>query len=226
MNKVTERIRKCLTLANDPGAYEQEALAALTMARRLMAMHKLSEADLGDRVAEEVEEVDTGHSYHAQREPWLGNLAKVIAMNHCCRTYFSRAYRAKSRSIHLVGFGSDAETARQALNYAVDCIRSRLSDIRKEMRGVPGRFVARACNSYGLGFVDGLTEAYQRQDEEELGEDMTTAVVMQTPEDVNRYMLRFGSAPGVRIATGDEQLYAEGQRAGENHLNKQVGAGA
>lgn len=46
-DKIKDRIRKLLTLANDSGAFEGEIDNALRFARRLMLQHNVSEADLG-----------------------------------------------------------------------------------------------------------------------------------------------------------------------------------
>ena len=48
MASIEQRIKKCLALADDSGATKHERLAALKMARKLMATHHIKGSDLAN----------------------------------------------------------------------------------------------------------------------------------------------------------------------------------
>ena len=122
-----EKIEKLLKLSESP--VESEAEAALLKARELMAKHKIDMQELNlDKGPEKIVWLDTKVSYGGRRDPWVENLATVIAKNMCCRFVRLTRYRKQTYRLQFVGFESDAETCRRAFEYAYDFIQAHISD--------------------------------------------------------------------------------------------------
>ena len=78
-----EKIKKLLALSESSN--EHEAKAALLKARELMAEHKISMSDtmeVDKRIMKAFMEND---SFNSRKNPWMYNLAKVIANNNCLK---------------------------------------------------------------------------------------------------------------------------------------------
>lgn len=173
-----DKIRKLLRLAESPS--EAEAKAALLKARELMAKHKLTQADLGEAKGREVRSVVTEISFSKRREPWIWDVAQVIAENNCCADFASHVKRAKKRYIGFLGLEDDIGLCVEMFLYAVDCVRAMNKETKKTYKRYPTYFVKEVCDSYGFGFTCGLKDAFERQKEEH----QEWGLVMVIPKEV------------------------------------------
>ena len=162
------KIRNLLALAESPN--ENEAKAALLKARELIAKHKLTEAELAEEEKQAVRDVRTDITCSKRRDPWIADLSAVIGENYCCKGYRSHAKGRQTQTIGFIGLEDDVEVCIAIFKYAVDCIRAGVKSIRKELDGYCPWYVKQQCDSYGLGFVNGIQTALRRQDEEKRGE--------------------------------------------------------
>lgn len=170
MTDYTQKVRDLLALAESPN--EHEARAALLKARELMAKYKISQAQVEGKEDDEVVRKPTGVDYSLRRDPWISDLAGVIAKYHCCRNI---QYREKGRQvaeIWFIGLSDDTAVCMDVFRYAVDCVRSKTKKLRKQS--------VEAANGYGYGFVCGLNEAYNKQQAKE-----GWGLVLVVPEAVN-----------------------------------------
>ncbi len=227
IEQAREKIKKCMNLANDPNA--QEALVALAMARKLMAQFKLSAHDLDDE-EKEVVELDTGFSCSKEREYWLSRIASLIAGRHCCVLMFHSRGREKTKRLVFVGLVRDAEIAKQAFTYAAQFVRMRCTAIERDLRAgsYSTRYIRQRQMDYGIGFMKGLEEAYDRQDNEtmEVGgcACSSTAVVLVVPTDVTEHIERASTGTwgkGISINLGSS-AYRRGYHDGVTHLQKKI----
>lgn len=159
-----DKIRKLLALAESP--VEAEAKAALLKARKLMAEHKLSEAELEEGNAQCVKDVQTGITASKRRDPWMIDLSAVIGENYCCKAYRGKLHGRQIQHIGFIGLEDDVEVCVEVFKYAVDCIKAGAAQIKKENIGHASDYIKRLCNSYGYGFVEGIQEALARQQQE------------------------------------------------------------
>lgn len=217
----TEKIKALLALAESPN--EHEAKSALLKARQLMAKYKVSEEAVRDAEKEEVIRERTGVDYSARRDPWTSALAAVIAKNHCCRNFQTRAKGKQVAEIYFVGLSGDIPICKEIFLYAVDCIRSVTNKLRKT-KGV------QAADGYGYGFVVGLDEAYTRQQSEE-----GWGLVLVVPEAVDQNMdgvpkrknkihdekLKTANASAFRKGLADGHKFKEQKRIGEKDVEKE-----
>ena len=85
-SKIVERIRKLLALADDKGATEAEAVAAVMMAQRLMAENDVADWELHSM---DEQPIATAESEPVRRR-WRWTLADAISSNFRCRYYQNR----------------------------------------------------------------------------------------------------------------------------------------
>ena len=183
-----EKIRKLLALAESDN--ENEAKSALLKARRLMAEHKLTEADIG--VGEQkVVDVVTEYTCNKRREPWLVPLGTVIGEHYCCRSYHTYRKGKQTHTVAFIGFEEDVQVCLEIFKYAVDCIRAQTKKIRKELgEWYSPQTIQKQCNGYGMGFVYGVNDAFIEQDMEQAAQAEQTGepgyeLVLQIPKEVN-----------------------------------------
>src|SRR5690348_12462268 len=107
--KIVDRIRKMLNLANDLAATEAERETALRMAYNLLAKYNLELADVQDKSKQE-KRVDNENICFGM--PWVRQLSSAIAGLFFCEYYFD-AHKVNATQIrhHFVGKESNAVTA-------------------------------------------------------------------------------------------------------------------
>ena len=173
-----DKIRKLLALAESPS--EAEAKAALLKARELMAKHKLTQADLGQAKGREVRSVVTEISFSKRREPWIYEVAPVIAENNCCAVISRHYTRKHNRYVGFIGLEDDIDLCVEMFLYAVDCVRAVNKESKKSYKGYSTQFIRKVCDSYGFGFASGLEDAFECQKEEH----QEWGLVMLIPKEV------------------------------------------
>lgn len=174
-----EKIRKLLSLAESPN--EHEAKAALLKARQLMAEHKLTEKECKDAAKQKVKDIRTDITCSKRRNPWVVELSAVIGENYCCQGYRNRRYGEQTNYIGFIGLEDDVEVCVAVFKYAVDCILSEIKRIKKENACYYSSYIKKICDSYGYGFVTGVSEAFERQQEEN---EQGWGLVLSMPQEV------------------------------------------
>lgn len=206
-----EKIRKLLALAQSPN--EHEARAALLKARQLMAEHKLSEAELKDVEKQKVVDVVVeGVTCSKRREPWIISLNGTIAENYCCKGYRRHDYGRQTQILGFIGFEDDVQIAEAVFRYAIDCIRSRIKEIKRENSVYYSKYVKTLCDSYGLGFVSGLSEMYEKQQQEN---ESGWGLVLVMPKEVEEAAQHLGHERFQRSAPLEGDMLREGYNDGK-----------
>ena len=204
-----EKIRKLLSLAESPN--EHEARAALLKARQLMAEHKLTEAELKDIEKQKVVDVIVeGVTCSKRREPWIINLSGAVAENYCCKGYRMHGYGRQTQKLGFIGFEDDVKIAETVFLYAIDCIRSRIKEIKKENAMYSSKYVKILCDSYGYGFVSGLAEMYEKQQEDN---ESDWGLVLALPEEVKE------AAQHIKDGKFEREEPLDGSMMGEGYLD-------
>jgi hypothetical protein len=118
--KIIDRIRKLLNLANS--ANEHEAALAAAQATDLMLKHEIEEAQLADEGAEELGEVDKESiDETGSIVPWKGNIAAGLAQSMGCQMYYGRSKyvrgQKQKRTYVIIGQESKRATIKYMYNY-------------------------------------------------------------------------------------------------------------
>ena len=174
-----DKIRKLLALAGSSN--EHEAKAAMLKARKLMAEHKITEADLESLESKRVIRIMTPITCSKRREPWIIMLSAVIAESYCCKTYQSRILGKQTYQVGFIGFEDDVDVCTSVFNYALDCIHYRNKQTMTASGITNHSDKVRVCNSYGYGFASGLSKAFWKQQNDK---EVEWGLIMTTPKEV------------------------------------------
>lgn len=207
--KIIERIKKLLAVAEDRGATEYEAAAAALAAQRLIAEYDVEQWEIHSKDAEPIETV---YAKDVKRR-WRWQLADVIAPAFRCKTYQTRKWSyERCRYMHLMGFygyKTDATAAAMTFN-SLYKIGNRLAS-RYSRDAAYGTY-----NAYVAGFVDGIALELEKQSE---------ALMIIVPPKVNeKYEIEHGGMKSVdttlKIGAGDDAYYAynEGVQEGRDAI--------
>lgn len=203
--KIIDRIKKLLAVAEDKGATEHEAAAAALAAQRLIAEYDVEQWEIHSK---DTEPIETIYADDAKRR-WRWSLADVIAPAFRCKTYQTRRWdSARRRYVHLMGFygyKTDATAAAMTFN-SLYKIGNRLAQ-RFSRNADYGTY-----NAYVTGFVDGISSELEKQ---------TEALMIIVPPKVNeQYEAEHGGMKSVdttlKIGCGLDALnaYQDGVQEG------------
>ncbi len=212
MDKIKARLKKLLTLADDGTASKGEVENAMRAARKLMAQHGLTRADLKDGEFGQ-------HGIQAigrQVTTWEKSAAYFIRS----LVGYVEAYK-KGNSIHFYGPEADVRTAIELYALLRDTIHATAMLLY-------GSYFRGDGALYAQGFMAGLAEA-QRKSEAQLHSTDTALMVRDEKqqrevrdratdwlEREQNVRMRASSRPaGAR--RGNPAAYHEGRRDGRNH---------
>jgi len=119
--KIFDKIAKCLRLSGS--ANPNEAAAALRQARRLMAKHRITEAELELADIQEAG-FDTGSAYSPPF--WVLALANLVAKAFDCRVILARRFGCRPE-YRFIGMGPSPEVA----TYTFKVLLRRLEEARE-----------------------------------------------------------------------------------------------
>lgn len=225
--KILERVRKLLALANDERATEGERDNALRMAHKTLALHNLDMEALDKFEREKLdprEHLDT----EGWDLPWCRDLRDCISALFFCKYYFGRRINATRGRHTYVGRASNVATAA----YMCDWI---IASVLKEADKLHGHRLTRAGRSFCMGVVDRLRDrvreiiANTQQDIEATGSGLVLADYYRTEKESNAL---YASTQWGEIAvhksrasgTVDMDAYKDGERFGNKvNLSKQLG---
>lgn len=148
--KIIDRVKKMMALANCSGAAEGERDNALRMAYNLLAKHNLS-----------MSQVETSNSTPAeQREsqkatfvvyPWARSIASLVGSLFFCNYYFMRHGEGKQASHVFIGKVSNAATAQYMSEFVV-------KSVCREAARLYGSAIAPEARCFAIGVVRKLQE--------------------------------------------------------------------
>lgn len=117
--KILDRVRKLLALANDAAATENERDNALRMAHGMLAKHNLAMADVTDREAMEGREELETQTYGMK---WCRGVARSVARMFFCTVFIGRKINGTKLTYHFVGKQSNVVTAALMTEYLIKSI--------------------------------------------------------------------------------------------------------
>lgn len=181
------------TTAN--GASEAEAVAAATMAQKLMAKYHIETLDTG----EELEAIDGAE--FPTREKWLQCLVNTVSKHMCCKACL--ATRDRKSYMTVVGRDTDRYIAIKTIAALVEICKAGM----KRTKG---------GNDYAWGFYKGVSAAMAEQ---------CRALALIVPDDVNKtfgkmFPLARNYRPQISYG-GNAEARAQGYNDGKTAASRQ-----
>jgi hypothetical protein len=219
--RIIERIRKMLALANDLAASEQERETALRMAYKLLAQHNLQVSDVEVKAEPRVDNVNVCFGM-----PWVRRLSNEVAKLFFCKYYFGAKVNTTQIKHHFVGRESNAITAAVMADWITKAIL-------KECRTHYKWNLCAESRAFATGAVDRLCEriSEMRKEAENQnrgdGKSLVLADVYRTELEANTDFLK---SQGVSLRNArtrtkdvDASAYGHGRAFGGTiNLNRQV----
>lgn len=170
-DKIIDRIRKCLALANNAGATEHEAAAAMRQAQKLMSEHGIDESAL---LAAEVYEQYSKAGATKSPAKWEVNLAVKTGKVFGCNVLFVQTFDGKSLSLkgqwRFIGTGPSPEIAKYGFDVLLrQCKKARKAYMETKLKRCTTTKTQRAdmfCEGWVYAAV-GVLENLKRTPEQE-----------------------------------------------------------
>lgn len=219
--KIIEKIKKCLELANNNPSAEEAKSAAL-MAQKLLAKYNISMEDVkGVGPVEEIEESPIWFKdlvTWGVARGWKYQLAEIVASNFRCKHFFYG-----KAAVVFYGHKTDVQVAKQIYTFlfqngdklANKLVYKMIRDAKKA--GIKSN-TSGVYNSFVKGYMAGLKEALGKQ---------CTALMIVVPEDVKDAYVerakRFKSMNvGMRNNGFSNGAYSEGVKAGKSAMTSRA----
>lgn len=216
MNDVREKIQKLLALSKSSNEFE--AQAAMCKARELMAKYKLDEKDFEEKkkVIKTVKLADV--TYSMRRDPWILGLMNVVSKNYSCERFVYREERKQTRYVNFTGLEEDVNICEDVFRYALNCIRNGIKNKEKEYKVSTANDKRLINLSYGYGFVQGLQEAFDKQNTEN---EKDWGLVLSIPKEVSDYIKDTTTTKNVKENKNvNEEIYSAGQQEGKQFTTR------
>ena len=164
--KIIDKIKTLLNKTVENGCTEEEAKAALLMARKLMIKYKLNENDIKDSNEDNIIKQELQYNCNVF---WIHSLLKVFLNNFGIMHFMIN----KNEELHCVLFGIkvDVDCVRTLMNCAYDYVNmtsKKYSDEYTELFGIKDDTIE---TSFKMGFINGLEAKYEEQNKQLTNEE-------------------------------------------------------
>ena len=138
-NKVLNRVRKMMNLANDAAATEGERDNALRMAHATLAKYNLSMSQAEATGAKPEEAREGAYTAPKNMHPWERTVAHAIARLFFCNYFYVKSSGGHSHYKHcFIGRTSNTFTAQQMTEFVCSSINKEAMRVAKEQSGKSG----------------------------------------------------------------------------------------
>lgn len=231
-DRVLERVKKMLTLANDSAASEGERDNAMRMAHATLAKYNLSLSE-AEAAGTQAAEKRVDGAIETRNMPWTRRVSHGIGELFFCKYFFVRMPKGKVKH-YFVGRESNVVTAKGIADYVIKSIMREASQ-RQKMEIDP--------HAFWLNFAKGASDAvYSRcielrnaAERESQGASTGTALVLASVyrQEVAANSAYLADVLNIKLKTSAnrEKGAGAGYGAGKNFgsgipLNRQVGSSA
>lgn len=216
MEKVLEKVKKLLALANNAAATEGERDNALRMAHGFLAKHNLTMQDAQHHEAMEDREK---HIIETFQMVWCKQTCNSIAKLFFCKYYSGEKLNTTKGKHYFVGKQSNVITATLISTYVIN-------SILKECRKNWAHNLAPQSRSFSIGAADRLSERVKEMLEESKidGISAENAVVLhniyKTELDANEMFIKSSGTSLTSSKTKAQTVNAEHYKAGKEFGNR------
>lgn len=165
-DRILERIRKLLAMANDERGNDHERETALRQAHAMLTKHGLDMMDVAEHEREKVDPRGK-HTVEGWSMVWSRHIHNAIGRLFMCKYFYGKKINGTKQEHHFVGRESNALTAMYMSTYVVD-------NILKEGRRQFGHNLAPGTREFALGCAQRLSQRVS---------EMLAAKVEQTASD-------------------------------------------
>lgn len=204
LDKILDRVRKLLAVANDDRANPNEAANAAAMAARMMAKYQLEESDVVFEELKNAENLGTEDVVATAKTngtpvravpTWAQQLAVRVSRLYDCGASIHRLPDGQA-CVRFYGYRADVQPCRWTYEYLIAVTNKAVKEFHKtETYALGGR---KASNDFRSGFnsaiLGNLREA-QIQRERQPVESTSTALVVAKEEAITEH---FGNVFGVK----------------------------
>lgn len=219
-DKILNRIKKMLALANDLAATEGERDNALRMAYATMAKYNLDLAQV-EAHGKKSEEPRINFQNDSWSWMWAKQVNQIVGDLFFCKYYFGRAINGTQCQHHFIGRESNAMTAAVMADYVVN-------SILKEGRKIYKQNTAPGTRAFAIGAMHKLhtrvaaikAERAAEMEHESTGTSLVLASLYQSEKDANAVFL---ASQGINLrhrksgnrGVSDGDAYERGQEYGD-----------
>lgn len=164
-NKIIEKVRRLLALAND-APDDEEGQNAFLMAQRLMIKHKVERSMISEENPQKINIQQRPVTAYKRLYWWEKKLGNIIADNFRCFMFYKSSKKGKQfkRSIVFYGAEEDLKLAEEMFVLCYEYTRHR---VKKFMKQKPQWLSISDGNSmrsdYLQGFLAGLSQRFEEQ---------------------------------------------------------------
>lgn len=187
-DKILEKIRNLLELAED-GGNDEESQTALLMAQKLMLKHKISQNELNEGGEQQIGIKSL--SVYKRIYWWEKVLVRIIADNFRVMFYMQSNrlphQTSVQRKLVLMGYPEDVDLAYEMFYLAAEAMKHYASLHMKNSKedGTSSKTPQNQLRkSYYQGFMDGLSSKFEKQRQQMSSENEKYALIIKTPQDV------------------------------------------
>lgn len=183
-DKILQKIRNLLSLAED-GGNDEESQTALLMAQKLMLKYKVSQNELSETGDNTI--VTKSLSVYKRIYWWEKILVRIIAKNFRVMYYIQSSHFPHQdkiqRKLVYMGYQEDVDLAVELFHLAA---KSMKHYAREHVEGSVHnkQSLSEVRRSYYSGFMDGLESKFKAQREALMKENEKYALVINTPKEV------------------------------------------
>lgn len=168
--KIYDKVKKMLALANDAGATEGERDNALRMAYKLLAKHNLH---LDDMPADSEPDPRSIQTVTICGDTWIRDLSYAIAELFFCGYYYQSTGVSGKTAHFFYGKVSNVTTAMNMADYLIKSIKREATKLYKSPTSRDGR-------SFGVGAASAIRQRVNKllEDSAEVSNEAGTAVAI------------------------------------------------
>ncbi|MCW6660532.1 DUF2786 domain-containing protein [Aerococcaceae bacterium NML191292] len=164
-NKIIEKLRRLLALAND-APDDEEGQNAFLMAQRLMIKHKVERSMISEENPEEINIQQRPVTAHKRLYWWERRLGEIISENFRCIMFYNSKKNGRQFQRRIVFYGAE-EDLKLAEEMFVLCYEYTRHRVKKFMKEKPQWLSISVRNSmrsdYLQGFLAGLRQRFEEQ---------------------------------------------------------------
>lgn len=149
MNKILDKVRKMMAIANDAAASQGERDNAMRMSHALLAKHNLSMSEAEARGDTSQSEKRMDGSIETKAYPWMRRCAHGIAELFFCKYFFMKTKNGNAVKHYFIGKESNVITAQEISAFVTDSI------LREAKRQSKDQFNPTV---WGLNFMKGAAD--------------------------------------------------------------------